>query len=319
MTQNEKRKQLIKVAKMYYYGHMTQQEISEMLQTSRSKIARMLIEAEQLGIVQITVRDPFFSIEEAQKILKGRLNLKLVRIVPSAGNYSDVKNNIGVAASELLNSRLSDSIKIGISWGTTVNAFVNAFHAVRSCPDASVVQLVGGMYSQAMHMDGRELARTLAGKLKCSFSTLQMPMFVHNPELKALLLQEPETQRHFELMRNLDIAFVGIGSSNYKESIIYKAQFIEESEAKSLYAMGLCDICGHQIDQDGVEPDNYLSRRLIGIPLEYLRDTPLTVGICSGSDRSRSILSAVKGHYLHGLIIDEVAAISLLEALGVEM
>ena len=313
MNQSEKRKQLIKVAKMYYYGHMTQQEICEVMQTSRVKVSRMLQEAEKLGIVQVQINDPYFNREESEQILKDYLGISFVIIVPSSGNNDDVKHNIGVAATDFLNARLTDRMKIGISWGTTVSAFVSAYHAAKPYPKAMIVQLTGGTYIQSMHMDGRELARILAGKLKCGYSSLQAPTYVHSTELKSLLLKEPETIRHYELMDDLDIAFVGIGSSVYKESVIFKAQYLEEEAAKNLYSTGLCDICGHQIDENGFEPDNYFSQRHIGISLECLRKTPITVGICSGNDRAKSILSAVRGGYLNGLIIDEIAAISLLE------
>lgn len=142
-------------------------------------------------------------------------------------------------------------------------------------------------------------------------------MLVHNPQLRELILQEPETIAHYKLMGELDIAFIGVGSSNYKESIIYKAQYIDESEAKDLYATGLCDICGHQISMDGHEPEN-LSSRLIGISLEDLAKTPLTIGLCAGSDRTASIISAVRCGYLKGLIIDEIAALSLLREEGLD-
>ena len=182
---------------MYSYGHLTQHEISEMLQISRPKVSRMLQEAEELGIVQFTVKDPIFDYEEAQQELMNYLKLKLVKIVPSAGNKDQVKQTIGAEASDLLNSQIHDGYKIGISWGTTVNAFVNAYHAAHPCWHSMVVQLVGGMYSRSMHMDGRELARILAENLRCSFSALQATMYVSSTELKALIMDEPGDQKAF--------------------------------------------------------------------------------------------------------------------------
>ena len=47
MTQSDKRKNMIKIAKLYYYGHMTQEQIAQMMGMSRSKVTRLLMEAEQ--------------------------------------------------------------------------------------------------------------------------------------------------------------------------------------------------------------------------------------------------------------------------------
>lgn len=317
MLPSEKRRMLTQIAKLYYYGHMTQQEIATAMKLTRSKVARLLLEAEKVGIVTVTVRDPYFNLKDAALTLKEHFGLEHVTIVPSCGKLDDTKANIGKAASDLLNSMLFDGMKIGISWGSTIGSFVSAFRTGRSLPHAYVVQLVGGMYSQALHMDGREQARTLASKLKCMYSALELPMLVHNPQLRELVLQEPETIAHYKLMSELDIAFVGVGSSNYKESIIYKAQYIDENEAKVLYATGLCDICGHQISMEGHEPEN-LSSRLIGISLEDLARIPLTIGLCAGNDRADSIISAVRCGYLKGLIIDEVAALSLMREEGLD-
>ena len=75
MTQSDKRKNMIKIAKLYYYGHMTQEQIAQMMGMSRSKVTRLLMEAEQYGIVQITVHDPTFNYERAAEILKEHFQL----------------------------------------------------------------------------------------------------------------------------------------------------------------------------------------------------------------------------------------------------
>lgn len=314
MEQSEKRKNIIKVAKLYYYGKMSQDDIAQMMGISRPKVSRMLAAAHQYNIVQIVINDPLFSNTETAEKLRAHFGLKKVVVVSAGNNMDEAKDNIGKAASEFLNENLTDSIRIGIAWGTTLNAFVSRFQAARSVPKAKVVQLVGGTYSQTMHMDGRELVKTLAKKLKCQFSLLQSPLLVHNPHLKELLMEEPETMEHFALLKDLDIAFVGIGSSNYKNSVLYKAKYLDESEARNLSDMGLCDICGHQIDINGREPDIGIAGRLIGISLDDLAKIPMVIGLCAGNDKAMPIIAGIHGGYLNGLIIDEIAAISLLEA-----
>ncbi|UWP58808.1 sugar-binding transcriptional regulator [Ruminococcus gauvreauii] len=314
MDQGQKRKDITKVAKLYYYGNMTQDEIAQMMGISRPKVSRMLAAAHQYNIVHIEIRDPLFSNTEVAEKIRSHFDLKKVVVVPTGQNPSDAKDNIGKAASEYLNSCIVNGMKIGISWGTTLNAFVNRFQCAKAFPDANVIQLVGASYSQSMHMDGRELVKTLARKLNCQYSLLQAPMLVHNPTLLELFMEEPETIDHFNLLKKLDIAFVGLGSSNYKNSVVYKAKYLDASEAKKLSQMELCDICGHQIDIDGKEPETILSNRLISIPLNSLAQIPMVMGLCAGNDKTRSIISAIHGGYLNGLIIDEIAAISLLEA-----
>ncbi len=109
------------------------------------------------------------------------------------------------------------------------------------------------------------------------------------------------------------MALVGVGTTNYKESIVYKANYITESEAEQIGRYGLCDICGHQIDSQGNEPVDSITQRLYGISLESLRKTPMVVGLCAGKDKAPSIRAAINGGYLKALVIDEIAAMTLLD------
>lgn len=315
MEQSQKRKDIIKAAKLYYYGNMSQQEIAQLMDISRPKVSRLLTEARQLNIVQISIRDPRMSLEQNAQKLKKHFNLQHVGIVPNANTDEATKISIGRAASDFLNAHIQENTRIGLSWGTTLCAFTQEFQAKAPAPNAKIVQLVGGTYSQNLNIDARELVKVIANKLQCGHSILQAPLIVSVPALREMLMQEPAVMEHFRQIHSLDIAFVGLGTSYYKDSIAYRANYIEESEARRLGELGLvCDICGHQLLEDGTEPETFLSNRVIGVTLEELHQIPLVVGLCSGHKKTLPILAALRGQHINALIIDEVAAISLLTA-----
>lgn len=313
MEQSQKRRDMIKASKLYYFGNMSQEEIARLMGISRPKVSRLLTEARQLNIVQITVNDCHESNDENARLLAQRFQLQYVQIVPSGNCEEAAKTNVGLAASDLLNARIQPNSTIGISWGTTLAAFARTFRAKHPVPGAKMVQLVGGTYSQSLNIDGRELVRSISKKLQCEHHLLQAPFIVHNPALRDLLMQEPAVKEHFRLIHNLDMAFVGIGASYYKDSIAFRSHYIEEDEARQLSDLGLvCDICGHQLLPDGHEPDTFLNDRVVGISLEDLDRTPFVVGLCVGHKKVTPLLAALHGHHLNAMIIDEVAAISLL-------
>ena len=316
MEQSQKRKDMIKVSKLYYFGNMSQDEIARLMGISRPKVSRLLSEARQLNIVQITVNDSHVSNDENAQLLQRHFGLQYVRIVPS-GNCDDAaKTNVGLAASQLLNARIQENSIIGIAWGTTLAAFARVFQSDRPVPGAKVVQLVGGTYSQSLNIDGRELVKSISKKLQCEHRLLQAPFIVHNPALRDLLMQEPAVKEHFRLVHNLDMAFVGIGTSYYKDSIAFRGHYLEEDEARELSDLGVvCDICGHQLLPDGSEPDTFLTRRIVGVTLEDLDRVPFVVGLCAGHKKVTPLLAALHGRHLDAMIIDEVAAISLLAKL----
>lgn len=311
--QSDRRKALVQAAKLYYYGHMTQEEIAQMMGISRSKVSRLLTDAEQRNIVKITINDPYLNLEETGATIKKMYGLRDVIVVPSGSNSDASKKNVGEAATEYLQEKLEERSRIGISWGTTLLSFANAFKVPRPYPKACVVQLTGGMYIPNMHIDGRDVARILADKLGCTLHALQLPMFMHNPDLQELIMKEPDTKAHFDLFDKLDIAVVGVGTSNVKDSIVYKANYITAQEARLIDSLGLCDICGHQIDSEGREPVEAITSRLYGISLRSLKKIPLVIGLCAGKDKAASIKAAIRGGYIKALVIDEIAAMTLLE------
>lgn len=319
MEQSQKRQDMIKAAKLYYYGNMSQDTIAEMLGISRPKVSRLLAEARKIGIVKIEVSDPNFSYkyqDNAERI-RDYFHLLYVKIVPSGADEDIAKTNVGRAASDFLNDHIHETSHIGLSWGTTLASFAREFRAKASYPNACVVQLVGGTYSQSMNIDARELVKTISGKLQCKYSLLQGPMIVHNPALRDLLMQEPAVIEHFHHIHELDMAFVGIGKSHDRDSVVLRANYIAEDEAYQLYQLGMvCDICGHQLKADGSSPHTFLSNRVFGISLEELRNVPLVMGLCVGHKKTEPLLAALRGKYLTGIIIDEVAAISLISAIG---
>lgn len=317
MEQSKKRQDIISAAKLYYYGNMSQDEIAQLMNISRPKVSRLLSEARQLNIVQIVIHDPSgTNVQNAERIKK-HFGLKYVKIVPTQNTEAGTKSAIGQAASDFLNETLHETSKIGISWGTTLASFAHHYEALRAFPKATVVQLVGGTYSQSLNIDGRELVKSLSKKLACCHSILQAPFVVHNPKLRDMLMEEPDTKRHFALVNSLDLAFVGIGTAYYKESIIYRANFIEQTVGEDLAKLGaVCDICGHQIMSDGSAPNTYLTDRIVGIDLVGLHRIPLVVGLCEGKKKAAPLLAALRGRHINCLIIDEVVALNLLAEAG---
>src|SRR5699024_2776830 len=100
MEQSQKRKDIIKIAKLYYYGNLSQEQIAKLMGLSRPKVSRLLTEARELNIVQISVRDPNLSYEEQEEKLKQRFGLEYIRIVSSGTTDEISKRNVGRAASD---------------------------------------------------------------------------------------------------------------------------------------------------------------------------------------------------------------------------
>ena len=83
MTIQEKWNMLATVANLYYNSEMTQNEIAARMYTSRSKISRMLKEARELGIVEISIKEPWERDLDLEKQIQDRYCVKNIRVVTS--------------------------------------------------------------------------------------------------------------------------------------------------------------------------------------------------------------------------------------------
>ncbi len=74
---------VVRIAKMYYYDGMSQQEIADEMQISRSNVSRILKIARDMGIVDIRINDASVRSFMIQEQLKGKFGLKEMVIAPS--------------------------------------------------------------------------------------------------------------------------------------------------------------------------------------------------------------------------------------------
>lgn len=70
------------VANLYYNSEMTQNEIADRMYTSRSKISRMLKEARELGIVEISIKEPWERDLNLEKEIQQTYGVKTVKLFP---------------------------------------------------------------------------------------------------------------------------------------------------------------------------------------------------------------------------------------------
>jgi DNA-binding transcriptional regulator LsrR (DeoR family) len=119
---------LSKVSSLYYQRGQTQQEIADRLHLSRPKVSRLLQEAQERGIVQITVTPPQGLYVELETRLAERFGLaeaQIVHVEPEQP-VELVRRDLGAAAAAYLARTVQAGETIGIAWGTTLRAMVQA-------------------------------------------------------------------------------------------------------------------------------------------------------------------------------------------------
>ena len=307
-----KRDFLITIAEMYYIEGLSQQEIADKANISRSNVSKLLKTCRDLNIVEIRINNTSSMGIMLQKKIKQTFKIEQVVVIPSEKGLEQTKNQVGKAAANLFQSFLKGGLHIGISWGSSLYYMVEQFIPSTQA-DIEVFQLIGGASSSNLYIDGLELAQTLAAKLNGRCNILNAPLIVQNKTLKKLLVQEPTISQVIEKFSSIDLALIGLGTNNSEASAMVRAGFLTKEKSKKLLSMGVVgDICGRHIDIFGNICDLDINERVIGIELSDLKKIPRVVGIASGAQKAEIILGALRGGFVNILVIDEEAAMRLL-------
>lgn len=155
---------LATVASLYYKLNQSQGEIATRLDISPSTVSRLLREAKNRGIIEITIRMPIPRDFELEQTFIERFGLKDVYILQTASetNNETLLRAIGQLAAtyvERMVETYPSGSSIGVAWGTGVHSTVNALPDHTS-QNIDVVQLLGGV--GALVVDSPDLARMVA-------------------------------------------------------------------------------------------------------------------------------------------------------------
>ena len=119
MAEYSKTALIVKVAKLYFEVGMSQAEIAQELDISRSYVSRLLTDAKEQGIVSIAVRDPEETESALEKTIRQHYGLRKV-IVSGGGLEGNGVYEVAKDAAKWLNSTVKSGDVIGIGWGRTL-------------------------------------------------------------------------------------------------------------------------------------------------------------------------------------------------------
>jgi DNA-binding transcriptional regulator LsrR (DeoR family) len=305
---------LADVASLYYEEGLTQQEISEQLQYSRSRISRLLTEAQKTGVVEIQVHHPLARNRALESRLQEVFHLKAARVCKSCGDtYDGMLKRVGALAARLAAQHMRENITVGLSWGAALAEMANAFRH-QHYSGARVVQLVGTVGSVDPTTDGPGLVRRFAAKLDGRAYTLAAPWLIDNKLVRDALLEDRRLRETLNQARYVDLAIVGIGTIIPELSSLVRAGYLTTEQALHLVSVGIVgDICGEQFDIHGNLIEIPLTGYVFGIPVTLLREVPLVIGVAGGSEKSSAILGGLRSGLVNALVTDETAAAAILE------
>ena len=294
-TSLEKQKKLAYIAKRYYLDDRKQSDIAQELGVSRPLVSRMLSEARELGIVEITVHEPGGQAARLMDRLRRSGSIQDGVLVEDGGNNDAINQLLSQGAVELL-ERLHTQ-RLGVGWGYLIGQLVTWLEG-NPCPGSSVTDicpLVGNASIPARNYQSNENVRLMAQQLGASPHFLYLPALPESLEEKQVLCSTEVYRQIYQQWQTLDTALVNIGdypSSPDFASLVRYGNLLQHQRACGRMLVYYFNEAGAviQSDQDFA----------IQIPLDVLQRCPNIIGVCSANTSAKALAGALKtGLFTH--------------------
>lgn len=306
-------KLLVNISYSYYKEGLTQEEISDIYNISRSTVSKYLTRARDLGIVEVKINN--MSMREFNKLEKELIaEFGLSDAVVVDGNmHENTIYNLGEAGARYLLHEIEEGSIVGISAGRTLREVSRSFTPKTVLKEVTFVPLVGGLDTEHSEVQANAITTHLAEKTNSKLMNLYAPILLDTEEAKDILLSQSFFKTVQNAMDQVDIAVVGIGGKPefdfLKNAYLHNIHVKPTQKFKDVSG----DICYRFIDDEGNELDCDWNKRLVSIDLSKLRDIPKVIGISGGSEKVDGILSVLNGKLIDILITDSETASKILK------
>jgi deoxyribonucleoside regulator len=312
IVDREKLGKVIEAAKLYYLLDYNQNEIAKVLGVSRPTVSRLLQQAKNDGIVQITIMDPTEDVANLSVQLENKFNLKkaIVTSVPQFENHI-IKNYLGEKAAVYLHEIVEDGDIIGVTWGTTLYHIAIELKQ-KFVKDVKVVQLKGGVSHSETNTYASEILYLFGKAFNTTPHNLPLPAIVDHLVVKQAMEADRHIRKILELGKQANIALFTIGSIK-TDSILFQMGYFTESDLESLNGKAVGDICSRFFDKEGQICNDSLNERTLGVNLDELRNKEYSILVAGGPNKIEGIYGALKGQYANVLVTDQFTAQFLLD------
>lgn len=118
---------LVRAARLYYEDGLSQGEVARRMGLSGATVSRVLAAARERGIVEVRIHDPRSPVRrvaDLERQLVERFGLTDARVGTPNGGPAQALHMVGRLAADLFGERIGQMNRVGLSWGSTLEAFV---------------------------------------------------------------------------------------------------------------------------------------------------------------------------------------------------
>lgn len=297
------------IARRYYFDGTSKSDIADQLGLSRFKVARLLDQARESGLVRIELD------------YRGEINLDLsVQLSQMYGlqhclvvdspedDVALLRTSLGRASARLLTEIVGPDDVLGLAWARALTAMRSHLNRLAPC---EVVQLTGALSRPDVDESSVDLVRDVARISRGPAYFFYAPMVVPDAATARVMRTQPEVARAIARFEHVTKAVVGLGA--WQAGLSTVADAVTDAERREMYDQGVrAELCGIQLDARGDVVATALSERLVGVNAEHLRAVPEVIAIAYGTEKAAAVRAGLRGGLVSSLVTHAAMASELL-------
>ena len=302
---------MAEVARLYYTHGLRQSGIAERLRISQSRVSRLLAQAEEANIVRIVVAIPPHVQGDLEETIEGRYGLDEVHVIDTVSDDGPaLDRELAYGMASILRDAAPEATTIGFTpWSSTQRQMIGALQPWRSNTQY-VVETLGDLGPPDLQHEAAGSTQRFAMLTGAQPVFLRTPGVVPSPSVReALLSQDRYARQAMEMLDNLDLVLVGIGTCDITPPLRSGDNYFtteQLDEVKRLGAVG--QVCMRFVDADGAAIPNGLDDLVVGVTTEQLKAADRRWAVAGGRQKHAVIRAALLGGWADTLVTDTATA-----------
>jgi DNA-binding transcriptional regulator LsrR (DeoR family) len=301
---------LAQIARRFYLDGQSKQDIARDLGVTRFKVARLLEDARNRGVVHIEIAAPALVDPELSERLAAAYGLRhAIVLAVSDCPEPELRRYLAQVTADLLTEIVTDTDVLGIGYGRTLNETTAALTRLARC---TTVQLAGALLGVHISENSIELVRRVTAISRGPAYPLYTPQVLPDVSTARTLRQEPQVAEVYRRFDEVTTAVVAVGSWTPPHSLLYEALPVRERD-HLLESGATAEVCATLVDCLGKDVAPEFTERCIAIRGDQLKAVDHVIAVAGGSDKVAAIRAVLLGGYANSLITDYAVAHDLLE------
>jgi DNA-binding transcriptional regulator LsrR (DeoR family) len=297
------------IARLYFLESKSKIEIAEEFGLNRFKVARIIDEALESGVVRIEITMPAGINDGLSEQVRKAYGLRHAVVIETGGmSEVDVRKSLAHTATALVSELVTEADVLGIGYGRTLTIMAESMDSLARCP---VVQLTGALLGVNTEENSIELVRQISARNGGPAFPMYTPQVLPDAKTAALLRKQPEVAEAYRHFPAITKAVVAVGSWTPPSSQLYDSLPAKERDA--LLRRGVtAEICATLLDAAGNTVAQDFSDRCISIGGEQLRAIEEVIAVAGGEQKEAAVRSVLLGGHAKSLVTDAALARKLL-------